>query len=448
MFNKKATDKEKSLVCLSRLPYFESGSPLIEADNIEYVDQYYLFENLSAGLVHEDWLYPSLWQPWLSESWEMAENALCFSLRPDLKWSDGSNIEISDWLEHFKTFKDKDYRHISILRKTEVFWDHKLKRLCFQLAKVFHKSLITELSLSDSLLLHKKNLDDDWSVTSGPYYVAKSSHTEIELKANPYFHRTIGPKVVTIRPRSKENINRGFDLLKRPPYGFLEQNKQISKLSDRTWTGKPTKIYYFRFGKNNKLAKSEQLRIVFAKIVHKAFLNYVHEKLFERQLQMIPKGYAGRLNESPELQVGDFDLKGEELVVALSPEVLDSWGKRLYEVAKKEGVTLHLVGRESKIESDFAILENIIGNQRSPLGTWNFLFAKVGPLGAYHDFSKEYLNSNSANAVLELHRKVLQKAIAVPFLAEYDALLASEKLNLERINPFDQRLRFYRMSWY
>ena len=47
----------------------------------------------------------------------------------------------------------------------------------------------------------------------------------------------------------------------------------------------------------------------------------------------------------------------------------------------------------------------------------------------------------------DFHRKVLENAYAVPFLVEEDVILASNRISLERFNPFDMRLRFYDVVW-
>ena len=52
------------------------------------------------------------------------------------------------------------------------------------------------------------------------------------------------------------------------------------------------------------------------------------------------------------------------------------------------------------------------------------------------------------NKILEeLHRQVLDRAYAIPFMLEADAILASDRIMLNNINPFDLRLRFYDVVW-
>src|SRR5690606_23548611 len=105
-------------------------------------------------------------------------------------------------------------------------------------------------------------------------------------------------------------------------------------------------------------------------------------------------------------------------------------------------------------ENVFASVASFLGNQRDPLSSWRFLYGEQGPLHPFYfevsQLFEEIMKSKGLrrrDLLLELHRKTLEEAYAVPFVAERDAMLASHRVDLSDLNPFDMRLRFFEMKW-
>jgi hypothetical protein len=304
--------------------------------------------------------------------------------------------------------------------------------------------------LADAGVLHPRNRHDDWSITSGPYYVESFAPEAVHLKANPYFQPVPEIKDVIIHPRREPYLSQPFDVLKRPPYSLRPEVQEMVQKAERVWSGMPTTIYYFRFGKKHPLRQDERLRQAFATVVHHAFHDASVEGVNLYHRQMLPKGYTGYLTtetEPPLVLSGKIPSLTEPLRVTLNVAVYHEWAQLLENSARRLGLALQVLVTDSKDEEAFALQEAVVGDQRDPRATWNFLLEGEGALSGFREELAPWLTQKEKDTFEGLHQEVLQRAIAVPFLAEYDAFLTSQRVNLEKINPFDQRPRFYQMSW-
>lgn len=92
-----------------------------------------------------------------------------FEIRKNIKWSDGSQIQLHEIADFFRSLKDTSSRHIAYLRLLDdVEVDRQLNLLHFRFKVPVGRGLLHELSLADAVMLHPKTLKNGWSVGSEP----------------------------------------------------------------------------------------------------------------------------------------------------------------------------------------------------------------------------------------------------------------------------------------
>ena len=146
-------------------------------------------------------------------------------------------------------------------------------------------------------------------------------------------------------------------------------------------------------------------------------------------------------------------LQGQPLQIELREKLKSSFPDLLFAEARKHNIELKIVYTPHTAHT-FAAFANFVGNQRDPLSSWRFLYGEGGPLHRFYpQVEKLFEAISSARAdhrkerLLELHRLTLEQTYAAPFMAEYVAILSSQRVDLSALNPFDMRLRFFEMRW-
>lgn len=455
------------LKALLPLQTFKSPSqPLIDHKNLNFIFEYYLLENLAARLLQDDTSSENTYRYELAETcYQKSPTEWHFPLKKNLFWSDGSPLTGEEIRENFLRISREDSRHLKLLKEiSRVKYDkHRHTLILGFNIPVYLESLFHELALAEASILHPKNHQDDWSISSGAYFVNTRNPQGLHLKANPYF--LLAPKIQNIDiqsgwefyqlQRSLSNVD--FDLIKRPSYSFRDEIRKMDSLVDKVWLGQPTGVYYFRFGKNHPLSMNEQSRKEFSTLVREATKDINQSHFISHNEQMIPQGYSGRLLNFTLKNEHISSLKNQVLVLHFDERMkadLDILINPLIREAKKYHITLEFVFDTEVSESNFAILTNFSGNQKNSLSSWAFLYSTNGSLSAFTPEVSSLLNQAihtheeaQTESLQKLHQITLERAFAVPFMSEYSAILTSKKVDLKKINPFDQRLRFYEMAW-
>jgi MarR-like DNA-binding transcriptional regulator SgrR of sgrS sRNA len=472
----------KALEKRLKVKYFLSelwaSNDLFDPTNHETIHSYYLAENLGIGLLRDDTAEPSGYRPLLAENWKWdGDRVWQFKIRKDLRWSDGTSIGIDEILKHLNRLCSENYRHLRELKKVEKIELQGDDLIILTFKEKMSEKVLHELSLADSILI-KRDADGkpNWSITSGPYYVGSfKPKEELLLKANAHsviFSNDYPTEVllVTFLPTVPEGATPpklkldGFDVARVPTPIFSENSQSLIESSPRIKEGASSGIYFFKFNKGHPLTTSLNARKKFRDLIYNYFetLNFPKGVAFERQ--MIPQSYNGRLvNLAPEKrQLGTQVLKGQLLKIVvpkrfqqLSPSIISD----LISTFKLHDVNLEFIESNSNYfepPSDFfARLTPFAGNQSDASGTWNFHLAKGGALTPFiNEINDRFFSQsqpkeaqNNKDLYLHLHQHVLDQAYLIPLLIEQTAAVHSERVNLDRWNPFDMRMRFYEVRW-
>ncbi len=440
------------------LRYFYGSKVLLDPTNLKFTPEYYLLENLSAGLVYEDWKNAGNARSRLAERWEkISDYKWVLYIRKNLKWSNGSDIKLEEIVNHFKDLRQLPSRHISLIKKMDfISYNEKDNSIIFESKSPVQEGLLHELSLADALLLHPKNKKDDWSVSSGPYFVKSYNDKEVFLEANPYFVEEVDIRKVHIKKPNRNDSE--IDFRKRPIYAIDDLVERISNQYKVKKIGQPTIVYFFYFNPENRNSRDSQKRKAFARYIRESFANFKFKDVLIENHQVVAPGCEGRLQVEPIFDSITYEvLHKERLILQLNEYMVTVFPEIFERTAQKKNLDLKLIFEspaEEKASSVFAIFDNFSANQRDPLSSWRFLYGEGGPLHIFYP-EVEGLFQTIASAgeerrkelLLELHRKSLEEAYIVPFVAEYDVILASERIDLSRINPFDMRMRFFELEW-
>lgn len=467
--------KDKSQkVCNVYFPFkrLKTDATLIDPSNLEYVYQFYLLENLAAGLLQDDAGEAEGFKGVLAESWRKPdETTWSFKLRKDLKWSDGSPIDPGYLRTYYEDLKKRDSRHIVYLRALRnVIYDEKSRQLSFVFEYPVGRAVLHELALADATLLHPTNTTRDWKVTSGAYFVSEYApeKKKLCLEANPY-----SPLVEQGSPRrvclvdggdmtAASLKSLGINLFQISSLSFKKEYQEIIEKAGSVKQGEFDSISFFMFNPAHDLSGNIQARREFGYIVQEALKGLKPDAYLAYDNQMVPPGYSGRLNSYPERKVAVEVLRGKTLSIDWHPAYneMGEMLKRLKDVAAKEGVTLNFTFNAfTPAEGQgkpFGLFRIFKGNQKECLGSWTFLFTKDhGHLRAYRDevaglldeAAKTASDAERLNVLLRLHRKVLDNAYAIPFLIQRGYVVGTNDVDLSKFNSFDMRLRFYDVRW-
>ncbi len=460
------------LISIFDFSVLKMDKKILDPANTNTVYEYYLLENLAAGLVRDDVNAVGGFAPILAKSWTREGlTKWRFTLRENLLWSDGTQIDGAYIAKYFLKLKSLGARHLVYLRQLQnVEFEPKTNELVFHFLRPVGFELLNELSLADAGLLSERNGEVDWAVTSGPYFVAEYNweKRELELKANLHcpLVSTGSPQRVLLRglyggEKVEESFDFGADIVRLSAYPFLSALKTLRSKAPVVYDGVPNLVYYFEFNPSNALTSDESSRVEFASLVREVFSGRKLDESLSYYDQMIPVGYAGHLLNYRASQHRLGRLKGKVLTLQLPPsfEELRRHFEDFVSSGARQGLEIKL-----KFSSDdgvfhssetFARLSNFKGNQKDPIGSWSFLLSDdSGSLTKFEESLvhklEEAAMADSAQRESDLeavHATVLNGAYLVPFQIVRQSILASNRVDLSRWNRFDLRLRYYDVRW-
>lgn len=446
-------------------------STLLDPDNTQFVQQYYLLENLAAGLVRDDPQDPKTYRPVLALKWEsLNDQTWVFQIRPDLKWSDGSLITGQQIVDHFKRLKKSKARHIIYLKNIKnLQYDDSQNKLFLTFSKHVGSSLLHELSLADAALLHPTNLNKNWGVTSGTYsvihYDPNKSILQLKLNKHSPLATPESPVEVFLFDVPLEERKKLFreidaDLVRLPLLSHRRSVQTVTENAPKLVRGFPNELYYFAFNPKHSLSHNKEARMEFASLVQESWGSQrIHEHL-QPETQFIPAGFDGRLPTYVPVRHPIRILKDNPIKINFHPAFREMEGllSNFKNSAAKHGVgfsfnfTAYTEGEETSTD-DFVRFRTFKGNQRDPLGSWLFLFS--GALEPYKKDVEGYFKkivasqSDEERGLLlqKLHLVVLEEVYGIPFWIEATGYAASDLIDLSKWNPFDMRMRLYDVRW-
>ncbi|MBP6217725.1 MAG: hypothetical protein KA436_03980 [Oligoflexales bacterium] len=461
-------DMHKQILKVALPLQFFKGQKLLDPQNLNYIYEYYLLENLGSVLLREDAREPGGYRAELMEGYQQESSySWAFVLKRDLRWSDGSLIQAEDLAQSLLRLSKKGSRHHLILNDLQsVDFDESSRviRLRFS-QKVEQEDLLHELSLADASLLHPRNFQDDWTVSSGHFFVEKMSSEKnvLTLKANPYLPVERKPEVQSVELRDGSTQEGtlsllGYDMMKRPPYSFQEKIKKLEDQAKKIWLGHAITIYYFYFGKDHLLTKDLKSRQEFSHLVALAYRSLTKTPSLFYEEQIVPEGFSGRLKSFSRHLEPIENLRGKTLKLVFDSRLSgsDFLTTPLLEVGRQHGVQFEIEFSSDKnvLNQAFAVMTNFVGNQKSPLGSWSFLYSEQGSVGYFREEAQSFLQAviksskeDRFSRLMDLHKFSLDQTFLVPFMCEQHAILASERVDLSALNPFDQRMRFFEVKW-
>ncbi len=198
----------------------------------------------------------------LAEKWvPVPPNKMVFTLKPNLKWSDGSAItarQFKDCLDRAaKTYPDDLKALFDAVSSIEANDD---RTLTFTTKSDVLKSGIV-LKLTEPMygLLHLKNGKLDLSVSSGAYVLKSANETEAQLGANSHWYQYVSemPKIVEIR-RVPKGVDLGgrrimknwVNLITGSSLMRASTSESLKKNHFRTWQRTLDKVYSLYPSKN------------------------------------------------------------------------------------------------------------------------------------------------------------------------------------------------------
>ena len=447
---------------------------LLDPANTDSVWHYYLLENLAVGLIRDDVREPSGFQGALASRWfQQSPQEWRFELRAGLRWSDGQPMSGEQIAAHFERLSRSRSRHLQYLPRLSSAQvvpsrEGSEAQLALHFSVPTDQGLPHELSLADAALVHPD--DRFWKVTSGPYSVRAFDPEKQRLilvaNKNSPLYSEAAPQGVELAPippgKSPRDLFRSVDtqLYLAPPFPFLQAQREALQSAPQHMDGTPSAIYFFHFNASHPLTKNPELRRAFSALIHQGLASFSDLGL-QSEHQMIPRGYSGRIDSYRPAVAPLHALRGQKLILDLLQPMdeLDPIFSRLRELAKIQGVDLDFRYRRYDAPEPAGVFAHALifqGNQKDSLGSWSFLFAeKSGQLSPYRSLIVKDLDaavrSVSRDEQLKhlrvLHQKVLDQAIAVPFLNATSRLLAAANLDLSRLNPFDLRPRYYEIRF-
>ena len=446
----------------------------VDPTNLNTIYEYYLLENLAAGLIRDDVSDPRGYRPVLAETWRQVDQFTWeFRLRPGLTWSDGQALTGEQIAKHLLSLRGRQSRHLaqlSEIKDVRVTDDGSTLTLVFE--KPTNGGLLHEISLADAALVSDDNLTHGWQVSSGPYSVESYDHSNqsLVLRLNPQnpLASPTSPRLIRLFwIKDREAVLRAFsddkaDLYYQGTLGFRERAQILRRSAPQVYQGFPTSLCFFSFGPQHPLVRDRRARREFAMIVQAALRDLKISDDISFDNQFVPSDYAGRLPQQPLLHEEIVALRGQSLVVNVDPIFMQAPAvtERLRDFAATYGVELTFLFQNilaSKGDhGEFALFQSFKGNQKDAIGSWNFLFSQDhGPLALFAGEVRALMAAAEAEQdddrrtakIQALHRQVLDEAYGVPFWMEAPAILASNRVGLSNVNRFDLRLRFYDILW-
>lgn len=238
-------------------------------------------------------------QPDLAKScwWKNTKNFICI-LKEKLKWSDGSNLTATDFIQSYQLFLN----HKSNNPRKDLFYNVKgakefseNKNSWSQVGiKSINSSTIEfilikpdpdfEFVLSQTLTAPIKKIvkiDDFKNMpTTGPFQIEdyKKNSKQITFKRNPHYHRKVTPIKIAWIYLTEDTLqiplylNNEIDLVKRLP------TSQIANWQNKSDFYSQEVLRFDYFGFNLKKITKPQRTILFTKIPFEEFKNLFHSK--------------------------------------------------------------------------------------------------------------------------------------------------------------------------
>lgn len=432
---------------------------IINPDNTATVFEYYLLENLASPLFQDSTEDPGGFKGLLvSRLSTISVHQIQLNIRPDLKWSDGSSISREDWDFFWRRLQNSKARHHVLLKYLKEWkWSSNDQVLLEFWKPIDSESLMQELSLADSAFVSQRNVDGDWTVTSGPYFIERFSFSQKRgaLKKSQYHflaqQRVNAPDQVEIIDDWREAdvvlLNTPATNTKLPEIEALLSSKIDSSFSS---------ILYVCWNSQNAVSSDVELRRQFANWVLSVQEKWTLQKDFHTENQMIPLGYSGRLKAVRKSEKSSLDrLRGKRLTIGVWKSVfgVDSIWKTLSEEASKASFELQVKPLEfgQRDPSVDLVFSSFRGNQKTSVGSWAFLMSdELSDLmredNGIEALWGKFLNASGSAAreaaLEEFHEAVLKEGYFVPLASTFSRLYFSQRFSAKRVNPFDLRLRF------
>ncbi len=448
----------------------KNNKNIIDPNNLNTVWEYYLFENLSCGLVRDSQTEAAGYSGCIAEKFfQENKKNWTFQIRK-MKWSNGEDVtavEVENWISNLL---NKNFRHLKYLKNVESFFFQKetmLLKLNFK--DEVSTEILHELSLSDaSLYVTPLN----WTKTSGPYSVKNSDmdKMEIVLKKNEYSPLAVSnmPESINMSRPSIEKIiemaqSKSTDII--PVSSIVRKSvyEQIKFKNSEFFSSSANQVHYFIINKNCDLSKNSNLRAIF----NEGIINFQKEIDIEsksdRRLyienQLIPYGFHGRVDDYISSSRDDISI-GNKIKINISiftylkdyPELIEL----LVNEFKKKNILVNFIYSDRPFESDsndvFAVMNSFLGNQMDVSGSWEFLLgSEKSPLGQWRYLvQKEYDEAFKATGKIErekafqaLHKKVLDENIAIPLFVGSQKYYVSDRIDVSAWSKLDARMRFY-----
>ncbi len=464
---------DESIKVLFPLTLLKPSVELLDPSNTETIWEYYLLENLSCGLIRDSKFSATEYEGCIAERfYQEDEHTWVFHIR-QLRWSDGSEVtnqEIQNWLDSLVNSSQRHIKFLKLAEKITYDKDSRVVKMRFPFA--MDKTILHELSLADASLVPNFR-EMGWLKTVGPYYVEKwdFDHNILILRANiysPFYSKLMPQKATLFRLINKEDRNELFksinvDIAPLVAPASPKVTAQVLPQAPQIFTSHPISIVYFVFNSKNPDAKNFANRKMFASII--GGIRSQISGLFRNHLpanaetQMIPVGFRGRLSE---FDLG-FELpeKHAKKISIKFPSVFRDFDGLMSELEKsfsERGVKTEFEFSDAPEFSDhqFARATVFLGNQLDASGTWAFLSGPPnGPLSpwiaeykaAYDQVFHSNDLSNRQKKLDNLHKEILEKALAVPLMIGSQRYILSSRLDASRWNQFDSRLRLYELRW-
>jgi len=444
---------------------------IIDPSDTASTTEYYILENLGIGLLRDDPGDARSYVAGLANSWRQSSDLIWeFELAATSRWSDGKPIDLNQIAAHVTRLAQSESRHLSrlkILKSATVDEATRILRLEFK-SKV-DRGILHELSLADAVLTSAENRSGNWSVTSGPYSMAAFdlNQRQMVLSKNTYYAGHAGPATNGLPPDKVElfwpadgNIRELFtshhaDLFAPSAFTFKPEFSDLDRTAPRRHLGHATGNFLFGLDKRDSNAANPLVRNAFAAVVRLYFRGVQSlPKAWKYDDQVIPFGFAGRLEHFTPLPTDLTVLKGRKLTIimyeALSAlqEIFDGLALE----ARKHGAEISFKYAKVPFEEvSFARVIGFKGNQRDPVGSWSFLFSgSKNPISTFRsDYESDFAHLTSTTneafetSLARFHKKVLDDAVIVPFVLEETPVYTSARVDLSAWNQFDMRLRFY-----
>lgn len=461
---------EPALKILFPVSLLKDGAALLDPDNTETIWEYYLLENISCGLVRDSKFSATGYQGCLADRfYQENSNTWVFHI-PERNWSDGTVVtsgEILDWIESLRTGNKRHIKYLSLADK--VIYSEAERVLKIHFPFEMDATILHELSLADSGLFPSNYKTVGWSKTVGPYSVESWNYTKstLQLAANrysPLFNEDMPMNAVLTKlkdPSLRSEIFKAipFDVVPVLETASLKNTKMVLPNAPQVWSSHPMGISFFYFNSQNKQALDINNRQIFATAIkdarsYIATLTDPDNPLYPED-QMIPKGFSGRLNATPNVKpLKPNSTLTIKIRVSSNFKDMPKLTDKMQQIFLDHGIKVEFeyADRSTFNNDEFAGIYSFAGNQQDSSGSWSFLAGPPhGLLSTWSvNFQEEYNQvfnavdlKNRQQHLLNLHETILKKFIAVPFMAGTSRYLLSENIDASNWNQFDARIRIY-----